>query len=99
MRLFRLPVRRRPRLRARFLLAVAGRLRGLRGQLEAQPAASEAQWVANGEVRFGRGEVELCLTLRGRGAADSGTRMPTGAQYSRRGGFLSRSAVRQGRSG
>src|SRR3546814_1705509 len=35
MRLLRLPVRRRPRLRARFMLAVAGRLRGLRGLLEA----------------------------------------------------------------
>src|SRR3546814_1656007 len=34
MRPLRLPVRRRPRLRARLLLAVAGRLRGLRGRSE-----------------------------------------------------------------
>src|SRR3546814_3883775 len=53
MRLLRLPVRRRPRLRARFLLAVAGRLRGLRGLLEAQAEELVAQCVAHGGLRLG----------------------------------------------
>src|SRR3546814_15599046 len=65
MRLLRLPVRRRPRLRARFLLAVAGRLRGLRGLLEAQAEELVAPCGPHGELRLRTGGGKLRLTRRG----------------------------------
>src|SRR3546814_11965906 len=80
MRLLRLPVRRRPRLRARFLLAVAGRLRGLRGLLEAQAEELVAQCVAHGELRLRGGAGKLCLTRRGRVGAAPAASFPTGTQ-------------------